>query len=1176
MARMVALAGASAVNEGERSAIAAMAEQLPGSWIVFPNVSIADRSARQLDYDAIVVAPHAVYVVEIKALRGAVIATQHEWVVDGETRRSPVTLTAHKARVLKSVITDADPRLRGVWVEPLVMLAREPRSLHVDPGIRDDVLLVEDALKRMRDPRRLRLGRHHPVEAEPEMVASAIHRPARPASTPERFGQWHVVETLSDDGDEAEHRAQHALTQQKARVRVVSLSPYLPADQRRAQVTKLTRDFAAITAMGPHPNVVGAREAFEDDRGRVILIVDEVQGVSLSVLLAEGLDLSEDERRRASAEVAGALAHAHAANVVHRRLDPSAVLLSEDRGALLTGFTHARMVDQGTIYATVVEDEGRQAYMAPELLGGQPADERSDLFSLGAVLWALWTGHPPYAQPPIAGTQAPDAPAGVPPDVVVLLQTLLSPEPAKRAGSAASVAEAILAPPDAGPARTPQIAQAPLQYAPGQLIKNRYEVDAVLGSGGFSTVYAVTDTWLDRRHALKLFLPIHGMETLSHEAQTLIKLDHPGVVKVHDVGETDTDPRQVYLKMELVEGRSVEALVAEDAPLPLGEAMALVEQLLDALIAIHPDAEAIAALEAKDELSVEEFSQLQELQESGLVHRDVKPANLMVTPDGQLKMIDFGIATPVNATVYTVSATPQYAPPGADLTRWNVDPDLFATGIVAFKLLTGEHPYAGSDPQVGAGPADPCALAPDVPRALGDALLRAVARQKDERFSSARELRAALRDALGQREPAARALGFWEHLREALEEMPFLTEPIPADFEGPSHTVAEVEEALLGVKAFEDRLRVHLDDPAAGPVAQALLASRGELAEASGLDVEFDGSHRVAVFRTGDVGTPEDDALARWAAGALTALHHAWVGVGTATDNSDEPTRRPADGPDLEPEVERWLHSRTSAGPSRDRVRRYLLHAVERPDVRLDLTRSQTTPDGLSDYVLLRWTGPQYVGAPGYVFPRSGKLLFRLPASTASEFATAQPLRVKNPNQVALYLEDDRALDDAFALLDRAVDLATKGQKIRASAGPQKTAAEPRDGDGRGAAPRPSNEGHAADPPTSPPETDRDLDLGKVLHAELVNVAQRSIREAGYRPKLFLQMLGEQGGLATAKQLLNKDDRTSGFAELYERGRLDLTVEAVALQPRFRSLFTRDELAQARRRLDEAGWDGGG
>jgi serine/threonine protein kinase len=204
--------------------------------------------------------------------------------------------------------------------------------------------------------------------------------------------------------------------------------------------------------------------------------------------------------------------------------------------------------------------------------------------------------------------------------------------------------------------------------------------------------------------------------------------------------------------MEYVEGESLEDFVSGAQQLRDREAVDVALDILDALSAIHPDSARLDELELKKregELTEAEFAEMQELSETGLVHRDIKPQNIILTRRGA-KLLDFNIASRVGDPVRTVSGTPPYQAPDVDYTRWDVSTDLFAVGVTLYEMLcNGEHPYPHGKPQLGEDVRDPLKLRPDLPKDLADFLKQACAPYRQDRFGTAVEMRRALHDVRG-------------------------------------------------------------------------------------------------------------------------------------------------------------------------------------------------------------------------------------------------------------------------------------------------------------------------------------------------------------------------------------------------------------------------------------------
>ena len=276
-----------------------------------------------------------------------------------------------------------------------------------------------------------------------------------------------------------------------------------------------------------------------------------------------------------------------------------------------------------------------------------------------------------------------------------------------------------------------------------RLLAGRYQIGERLGRGGMADVHVGVDTRLGRQVAIKLLKPSLATDPsfrvrFRQEAQAAARMAHPTIVRVFDAGEeTVTDEsgheRQLpFIVMELVDGRLLKDILA-DGPLPEQEAVRIVESILTALEYSH---------------------------RAGVVHRDIKPGNIMLTHNGQVKVMDFGIAraiSDVSATVAQTSAilgTAKYFSPeqarGEDL---DARTDLYSTGIVFYEMLAGRPPFVGTTAvtvayqHVSETPPPPSAFNPSVSPAMDAVVLRALAKERLDRFQSATEFRNAVQAA---------------------------------------------------------------------------------------------------------------------------------------------------------------------------------------------------------------------------------------------------------------------------------------------------------------------------------------------------------------------------------------------------------------------------------------------
>jgi hypothetical protein len=284
-------------------------------------------------------------------------------------------------------------------------------------------------------------------------------------------------------------------------------------------------------------------------------------------------------------------------------------------------------------------------------------------------------------------------------------------------------------------------------YGVGDVLDGRFEILQILGQGGFSKVYRVRDDVEGEERALKLFDTGAGDAAVRREIGALRQIQHPNVVKVFWADKTNLG--HWYLITEFIDGESLDEFVTGPKRLRDREAVDVALDLLDALVAFHPDAARLRQLDAKrreGDLPEAESHEWMELKDKGLVHRDIKPLNVMLTRTGA-KLLDFNIASRVGDPVHTQSGTPPYRPPDAGLDRWDVSTDLFAVGVLLYRLLcNGHHPFPNATPMADAPVTDPRAIRVDLNPGLAELLVRACAPARVDRFSTAAEMRLALRN----------------------------------------------------------------------------------------------------------------------------------------------------------------------------------------------------------------------------------------------------------------------------------------------------------------------------------------------------------------------------------------------------------------------------------------------
>ena len=264
----------------------------------------------------------------------------------------------------------------------------------------------------------------------------------------------------------------------------------------------------------------------------------------------------------------------------------------------------------------------------------------------------------------------------------------------------------------------------------GQIIKERYEIVEILGEGGMAFVYKARDKQLQRDVAIKTLKPNYVnqekfVDRFRREAQTAANLNHPNIVQIFDWGIED----EPYFVMEYIEGNTLTSIISGNRTVGLNDILYIGSQVANGLKEAH---------------------------KRGLVHRDIKPGNIMITPDGKVKVTDFGIVSLQNeesdiTKTGAVLGTASYiSPEQAQGKPVSFESDLYSLGTVLYELIAGKPPFTGDSPIATATkhltdkPEKLSNYRKDIPKALENAILKLLEKRPSDRFRSAEDLRALL------------------------------------------------------------------------------------------------------------------------------------------------------------------------------------------------------------------------------------------------------------------------------------------------------------------------------------------------------------------------------------------------------------------------------------------------
>lgn len=743
------------VNDAERQAIAHLRDHLPSSYLVLHNFEII-RDGEAFEVDVAVIAPHAVYLVDVKGTRGLIDVYGPKWYPEGrQPFSSPLAKLRGHAKAVKGVITSSQPGrrdLEDIYVDAAVVLTAPDATL-VDPGGRDapNVTTLKKAAAFFQNSTRIPAGKSKNIGAHHNIIMKALQGVARARSGPQRFRDWQVLEKLGGTDSYVEYRAFNSSLGQRttALIRAYQADPYRPPEEREKQKLLISTAYRALSSMSGHPGIVAVREFFaSESEDKYFLVTEDVPGQALRLHIEKpALALTLDQKFNLAGELLHALSHLETNKVVHRNISPSNILVGTDGRVRLTGFDFARPgTEHSRTIAPDILDDLEPKYMAPEI-HGEPAaaTPASDIFSVGLVLYELFTGQRPFETPTELFDQKSVfavKPSAARPELSdgfdAWLQKLCAFEPDQRATpggalaglqvildpSVGSVAE--LAAPPPAPAVEPSQIQLDYSNLPPQTqITAKYIVEKRLGKpGAFGVAYKVIDTLGDVSRAMKLVLRdrVSTLDRLKKEYKTLLRIpDHPNVVKVIDA---DLIPGNgpPFIVFEYIDGLDVGEMIDGDLFAP-EDALELARQVVSGLVHLHG---------------------------AGVFHCDIKPRNLLWTERGA-KIIDFNVAV-FGSSGDRGGGSRRYLPPDLDLeavptTSDLADRDLYALGITLYEAVTGRYPWLNAQiPPPGNPAADPreqstlSNIAPE----LVDLMLKAIAPKRADRFGSAAQLQGAL------------------------------------------------------------------------------------------------------------------------------------------------------------------------------------------------------------------------------------------------------------------------------------------------------------------------------------------------------------------------------------------------------------------------------------------------
>ncbi len=571
----------------------------------------------------------------------------------------------------------------------------------------------------------------------------------------EVFGRYRLLEAIRSGSTGTVHLARDTMMNRDVTIKV--LSPELAADVDHQE--RFRREVSAAARLND-PNIIPIYEAGEID-GRQYLVMPAVaDAITVQDLLSRNGPLRPTVAARVIVQVASALEAAHVSGLVHGEVNTS---------NLLVGGAFVYLINFGA---------------APN--GSETVDARTDIYALTAVLYECLTG-----QPAVMGEDGPPKPTDVDPTIPAAFDEVIARgmarDPDDRYQTARELSVA------AHNALTPPAAVAASEKPPTEVEFGRYRLFDKLGQGSMGAVYRAHDTMLGRDVAVKLLQPELAAEPgfrerFRREAYAAGRLASPNIIPIYETGEIDG---RLYLVMPIVDGVDLNKVLKRDGAMSPQKAVRVVEQAAAALDAAH---------------------------KSGLVHRDVKPSNLLMVGEDFVYLIDFGLVHEADAGRLTLTnvapGSPAYMAPerfsaGKDGKVVDARADVYGLACVLYECLTGRLPFSGGGVEGLAAahrtdePPRPSSVDPAIPAAFDAVIARGMAKEPEDRYQSAHELavaaRAALTDVSAHSAPAARVTDPAVGMQDTAPTVPLAPR---TRRRGALLTAAAVVVAVIAVAAF--------------------------------------------------------------------------------------------------------------------------------------------------------------------------------------------------------------------------------------------------------------------------------------------------------------------------------------------------------------------------------------
>ena len=395
------------VNDSERKGISFLSRELPEHYVLLTNLELPTRNGFAYEYDIIVIADYAVYVVELKGYGGVIKGNALEWeLASGSIVKSPIPLLNTKTKVVAGRIGSGSRALARVWVRPMLVLTDDQVKVQVQDPLASTIRKLDESVRIMLHDQGWS-GLITPSMRD--KIEEAIAKQFLPLQRDKEIGDYRLLQQVNTNDLYTTLIAEHKLLGGGRRymLKVYTLNIYDSPEEQKQHQARLLRDANALFELPPHPNLVRANPPFPSGDNKIVLPLEWVDGRALRGLLDDPETARTIPVRQVLTGLCSVLLHVHAHGVIHRDLRPDNVIVCPDGSPRLVNFDCARLPAPNPLaqagrqtMGTIATQLGRrleEKYVAPEVwMDPANASKCSDIYSLGIIFHELLSGRTPY------------------------------------------------------------------------------------------------------------------------------------------------------------------------------------------------------------------------------------------------------------------------------------------------------------------------------------------------------------------------------------------------------------------------------------------------------------------------------------------------------------------------------------------------------------------------------------------------------------------------------------------------------------------------------------------------------------------------------------------------------------------------------------------------------------